>query len=119
MLDEKEKSNKFRALYNKAKLLSELLRGTDIGNGLTLNGYRLGLLHDIKQQADKKGDITIYCNADDSFVIDVKVSVTIDRNDLINLDSKNFKKLMVLQTCMFNAVEIRKKPIGEIILEEI
>lgn len=119
MEDEKEKSNRTRALYNKAKLLSELLRGEYIGNGLTLEGYRLGLLHDIKAQADKEGDITFFCNADDSFVLDVKVAVTIDRQDLMNLTSKNFHKLMVLPTCMFNSVEIRKKPIGEIILEEI
>lgn len=119
MKDEKSKSNKFRALYNKAKLLSELLKETYIGNGLTLNGYRLGLLHDIKKQADKEGDITIFCNADDSFVLDVKVAVTIDREDLMNLTRKNFHKLMVLQTCMFNAVEIRRKPIENVILEEI
>lgn len=119
MAEEKEKSNKFRALYNKAKLLSELLNGVEIGNGLTLNGYRLGLLHDIRAQADKKGDITFYCNADDSFVLDVRVAVTIDRDDLMNLTSKNFHKLMVLQTCMYNAIEIRRKPIGDIILEEI
>ena len=116
---EKEKFNAVRSLYNKAKLLSEMLKGTYIGNGLTLNGYRLGLLHDIRAQADKKGDITFYCNADDSYVLDVKVAVTIDREDLMNLTSKNFNKLMVLQTCQFNAVEIRKKPIGEIILEDI
>ena len=74
MVEEKEKSNKFRSLYNKAKLLSELLKGISIGNGLTLNGgYRLGLLHDIKKQFDKKGDITFYCYADDSFVLNVKV----------------------------------------------
>ena len=119
MVDEKEKYNDVRSLYNKAKLLSEMLKGISIGNGLTFNGYRLGLLHDIRAQADKEGDITFFCNADDSFVIDVKVAVTIDRDDLMNLTSKNFHKLMVLQTCMFNAVEIRKKPIGEIILEEI
>ena len=115
---EDEKAN-YRALYNKAKLLSELLNGVEIGNGLTLNGYRLGLLHDIRSQADKEGDITFFCNADDTFVLDVKVSVTIDRDDLMNLTSKNFHKLMVLQTCMYNAIEIRRKPIGDIILEEI
>lgn len=119
MEDEKIKHNRMMSLYNKAKLLSELLKGVEISKGLTFNGYRLGLLHDIREQADKKGDITFYCNADDSFIIDVKVAVTIDRQDLMNLTSKNFHKLMVLQTCMFNAVEIRRKPIGEILLEEI
>lgn len=119
MEDEKENYNMTRKLYNKAKLLSNMLKGTYIGNGLTFNGYRLGLLHDIREQADKKGDITFYCNADDTFVIDVKVAVTIDREDLMNLDRKNFYKLMVLQTCMFNAVEIRRKPLGNIVLEEI
>ena len=119
MEDEKEKFNRTRSLYNKAKLLSELLKGTYIGNGLTLNSYRLGLLHDIKKQVDKEGDITFYINADDTFVIDVKVAVTIDREDLMNLTSKNFHKLMVLQTCLFNEIEIRKRPIGEIVLEEI
>lgn len=120
MEDEKIKySNKTRSLYNKAKLLSELLKGVEISKGLTFNGYRLGLLHDIRSQSDKEGDITFFCNADDTFVINVKVSVTIDREDLINLNRENFYKLMVLPTCLFNAVEIRKRPIGEIILEEI
>lgn len=119
MEDEKIKYNRMRSLYNKAKLLSELLKGVCIGNDLTFNGYRLGLYHDIKQQADNEGDIIFFCNADDKYVIDVKVSVTIDRQDLMGLTSKNFHELMVVPTSKFNAVTVRRKPIGEIILEEI
>ena len=119
MEDEKIKYNRMRALYNKAKLLSNLLKGVYIGNDLTFNGYRLGLYHDIKQQAENEGDITFFCNADDKYVLDVSVSVTIDRQDLINLTSKNFHELMVVPTSKFNSVTIRRKSIGDIILEEI
>lgn len=119
MEDEKIKYNRMRALYNKAKLLSNMLVGVYIGNDLTFNGYRLGLYHDIKQQAENEGDITFFCNADDKYVLDVKVSVTINKKDLIGLTSKNFHELMVVPTSKFNAVTIKRKSIGDIILEEI
>lgn len=109
-----------KELYNRVRVVESLLKGVEVFQDVTFNELKFGtvrLLNDFLMGLYDK--VVFVMLADNKYVIDIPIGVTIAYKDLMKITKENFNEFRLVQFNNNKCVNIEQKNIGEIFLENL